>query len=67
MHEKLFIITECAMTLTNSYGLIISPVGPVGPYYYNNIDCTWLIQRNNGEQIELNFIFFSVACCGNYG
>ena len=66
-------MTECAMTLNNSYGLIISPASSWPgwdpsdtSYYYNNIDCTWLIQRENEELIELNFISFGIACCAHH-
>ena len=49
---------DCHATLTQSHG-DITPFGfPQG--YYNNMDCTWLIQRPHGEVIEIIFTSFDV-------
>ena len=49
---------DCHATLTQSHGDITSFGFPQG--YYNNMDCTWLIQRPNGEVIEIRFTSFDV-------
>ena len=53
-----FYFLDCHATLTESHGEITSFGFPQG--YYNNMDCTWLIQRPHGEVIEIRFTSFDV-------
>ena len=54
------LLSECASILTNAIGRIISPGFP--QQYYNNIDCSWLIQYHPESFIRLVFLSFDVRC-----
>ena len=54
------LLSECASILTNPIGRIISPGFP--QQYYNNIDCSWLIQYHPESFIRLVFLSFDVRC-----
>ena len=47
--------TDCAITLTNTNGVITSPGYP-HHNYHDRSDCTWLIQLSPGHIIEIVFI-----------
>ena len=53
-----FYFLDCHATLTESHGEITSFGFPTG--YYNEMDCTWLIQRSHGEVIEITILHFEV-------
>jgi hypothetical protein len=55
---------DCHTTLTQPHGEITSYGFPEG--YYHNMDCTWLIQRPNGEVIEISFTSFDVGSDFSY-
>ena len=52
------IISECAFTVTQPFGVITSPGFP--QLYQNWLDCTWNIQLPIGQLIQLNFLHFKV-------
>ena len=47
-----FYLQDCHVILTQSYGTITSYGFPQS--YYNDMECTWLIQRHQGQVIELH-------------
>ena len=51
-------ISECAVTITQHFGVITSPGYP--EFYQNGIDCTWNIQLSIGQFIQINFLHFDV-------
>ena len=56
--DRIFDFLDCHTTLTQPHGKILSYGFPQG--YYNNMDCTWLIQRSHGEVIEIMILHFDV-------
>ena len=50
--------SECAVTITQPFGLITSPGFP--QTYQNGIDCTWNIQLSIGQLIQFKFLHFDV-------
>ena len=51
-------LQACAVNLTQPSGEITSYGFPLA--YYREMDCTWLIQRLQGEIIEISFTYFDV-------
>ena len=59
-NQNLYIISfsDCAVTITQPSGVITSPGFPEP--YRNGIDCTWNIQVQIGQLIDINFIDFEL-------
>ena len=59
-NQNLYIISfsDCAVTITQSLGVITSPGFPQP--YRNGIDCTWNIHLSIGQMIQYNFLYFDV-------
>ena len=51
--------SECAVTITQPLGVITSPGFPQP--YRNGIDCTWNIQLQIGQLINISFLHFELA------
>ena len=52
------IISECAFTVTQPFGVITSPGFP--QLYRIGIDCTWNIELSIDQLIQLSFLYFDV-------
>ena len=50
--------SECAVTIIQPLGVITSPGFPLP--YRNGIDCTWNIQLQIGQRIDISFPFFEL-------
>ena len=50
--------SDCAVNITQPFGVITSPGFPQP--YQNGIDCSWNIQLQIGQLIQLNFLHFDV-------
>ena len=49
---------DCETTLTEPFGEIVSYGFP--KKYYNDMDCTWLIQMIQGEVIDIRIKFLDI-------
>ena len=58
------IISECAFTVTQPFGVITSPGFP--QLYQNWLDCTWNIQLPIGQLIQFNFLHFDIHLWSGY-
>ena len=56
--------SECAVTITQPFGLITSPGFP--QTYQNGIDCSWSIQLPIGQLIQINFLHFDLPPAEQY-
>ena len=50
--------SECAVTITQPFGVITSPEFPQP--YQNGIDCTWNIQLSIELLIQFKFLHFNI-------
>ena len=50
--------SDCAVTITQPLGVITSPGFPQP--YRNGIDCTWNIQLQIGQLIDIRFLHFEL-------
>ena len=50
--------SDCAVTITQPSGVITSPGFPQP--YRHGIDCTWNIQLQIGQQIDIRFLHFEL-------
>ena len=59
-NQNLYIISfsDCAVTMTQLLGVITSPGFP--HLYRNGIDCTWNIQLQIGQLINITFLHFAL-------
>ena len=59
-NKNLYIISfsDCAVTMTQLLGVITSPGFP--QLYRNGIDCTWNIQLQIGQLINITFLHFAL-------
>ena len=57
-YQHFISFSECAVTITQPFGVITSPGFP--QLYRNSIDCTWNIQLSIGQLIQFNFLHFHV-------
>ena len=51
-------LSECAVTITQPFGVITSPGFPQP--YRNRVDCTWNIQLHIGLLIDISFLHFEL-------
>ena len=58
LHTTVISFSDCAVTITKSFGVITSPGFP--QLYPRGIDCTWNIQVPIGQMIQFNFLRFDV-------
>ena len=57
-HLRVISFSDCAVTMTQSFGVITSPGFP--QLYKNWIGCTWNIQLSIGQLIRFNFLHFDL-------
>ena len=57
-HLRVISFSDCAVTMTQLLGVITSPGFP--HLYRNGIDCTWNIQLQIGQLINITFLHFAL-------